>query len=275
MNALTKPQDALPALAGEAPSMMEMVLRAARDPSVDVSKMERLMQMAKDMRAEEAKTAYFADLAEMQDELPSIQERGEIKIGQGPGQKYALWEDINKAIKPIMKKHGFAISFRTGIAEGKITVTGVLSHRGGHSEETTIHLPSDTSGSKNAVQAVGSSTSYGKRYTASALLNITTGGEDDDGEGEGGFHANPQARAIHGSRTMKPDQEIIDWATDYCARQKTLLDNCTTVAEVQEWAESQTDDLKDLKKHAVAMWSDLRRFKEARIGNINLEGVKA
>jgi hypothetical protein len=43
-------------------------------------------------------------------------------------------------------------------------------------------LPHDSTGSKNAVQAVGSSTSYGKRYTACALLNITSRGEDDDGE---------------------------------------------------------------------------------------------
>ena len=44
-------------------------------------------------------------------------------------------------------------------------------------------LPVDTSGSKNGVQAVASSVSYGKRYTAGLLLNITTTGEDDDGNG--------------------------------------------------------------------------------------------
>jgi hypothetical protein len=46
-------------------------------------------------------------------------------------------------------------------------------------------LPLDTSGSKNNVQAVGSSTSYGKRYTATLLLNIRTKGEDDDGHAGG------------------------------------------------------------------------------------------
>jgi hypothetical protein len=123
----------------------------------------------------------------MQEELPEIEERGEIKISDNkPGQGYARWEDINKAIKPVLKKHGFALSFRTGLADGKITVTGILSHEAGHSEETTMHLPADTSGSKNAVQAVGSSTSYGKRYTAAALLNITTRGGDDDGRAAGG-----------------------------------------------------------------------------------------
>jgi hypothetical protein len=38
----------------------------------------------------------------------------------------------------------------------------------------------DASGNKNAVQALGSAISYGKRYTASALLNLTSHGEDDD-----------------------------------------------------------------------------------------------
>ena len=45
---------------------------------------------------------------------------------------------------------------------------------------TTIKLPADVSGNKNAVQAVASSVSYGKRYTAGALLNLTSHGEDDD-----------------------------------------------------------------------------------------------
>lgn len=168
-------------------SILNIISRAASDPNTDVDKLERLMAMAERIHDRDAKTAYFGALAKLQDELPEIQERGEIKISENrPGQKYALWEDINKAIKPMLKTHGFALSFRTGHADGKITVTGILSHEGGHSEETTIHLPADTSGSKNAVQAVGSSTSYGKRYTAAALLNITTRGGDDDGNAAGG-----------------------------------------------------------------------------------------
>ena len=43
-------------------------------------------------------------------------------------------------------------------------------------------LPYDSTGSKNTVQSIGSSTSYGKRYTAAALLNLTARGEDDDGK---------------------------------------------------------------------------------------------
>jgi hypothetical protein len=172
----------------EAGSLMAVISRAASDPAVDVDKLERLMGLYERVSDRTAKAAFAAALAAMQTELPEITERGGISIDKGKTyqSRYALWEDINAAIKPILANHGFALSFRTGLAgDGKITVTGVLSHRDGHSEETTMTLPHDSSGSKNAVQAVGSSTSYGKRYTAMALLNITTRGEDDDGKSGG------------------------------------------------------------------------------------------
>lgn len=67
----------------------------------------------------------------------------------------------------------------------------------GDQEDTTIVLPHDSTGSKNAVQAVGSSTSYGKRYTAGLLLNLTSRGEDDDG------------KAADAPATITQDQVII------------------------------------------------------------------
>lgn len=169
----------------ETSAIIHMIERAARDPAVDIDKMERLLAMHDRVLAREAKAAYSSALSAMQTELPVISERGRIDIGRGKPQTYALWEDINEKIKPVLSKHGFALSFRTGQTESKITVTGILSHKDGHSEETTMHLPIDNSGSKNAVQAVGSSTSYGKRYTAAALLNLTSRGEDDDGQAGG------------------------------------------------------------------------------------------
>lgn len=169
----------------ETAAIIQVIERAAMNPAVDIDKMERLLAMQERIVARNAKAAYSAALSEMQPELPTIGERGKIDIGRGKPQSYALWEDINDAIKPVLARHGFALSFRTGRTEAQIIVTGVLSHREGHSEETTMHLPLDTSGSKNAVQAVGSSTSYGKRYTAAALLNLTSRGEDDDGKAGG------------------------------------------------------------------------------------------
>lgn len=167
-------RDQVPAVADVSP-MFAMIERAARDPSVDTDKLERLMQMKERADAQSSRAAFDAAMADMQPELPAIGERGNA-AGR---YTYALWEDINAAIKPVLTRHGFALTFRTDFAHG-ITVTGVLSHRAGHREETAMTLPADKSGNKPDVQAVASSVSYGKRYTAGALLNLTSHGEDDD-----------------------------------------------------------------------------------------------
>lgn len=194
-----EPVENVPApIVSEATAVFQIIERAARDPNVDIDKMERLIAMQERMQASRAKTAYAAALAEMQPDLPVVGRRGKITVrkkdasGERTGDvqqatPYALWEDINDAIKPVLAKHRFALSFKVGnAADGKITVTGILSHADGHQEETTISLPHDSTGSKNAVQAVGSTTSYGKRYTAGLLLNFTSRGEDDDGKAGGG-----------------------------------------------------------------------------------------
>ena len=43
---------------------------------------------------------------------------------------------------------------------GYPTVTGMLRHAGGHVEEGALELPPDTMGGKNALQAIGSATSF-------------------------------------------------------------------------------------------------------------------
>lgn len=176
-NAVAQRQESAAVIqANEATTVLQVIQKAASDPSCDIEKLERLMAMHERMQAKQAEQQYADAMAAMQQELPAIGERGNA-AGR---YTYALWEDINEKLKPILAKHGFSISFRMPRCDKGIEVEGVLTHRAGHSERTTIVLPADTSGNKNAVQAVASSVSYGKRYTAGALLNYTTHGEDDD-----------------------------------------------------------------------------------------------
>lgn len=177
-------QEGAVAVVGESATILQIIQQVAMSPTADIDKMERLMAMHERFQAQQAKQQYDEALAQMQEELPVIGERGGIRDKSGRIQStYALWEDINEMIKPVLAKYGFALSFRTPRNERGIEVEGVLSHRGGHRETTSLVLPADTTGSKNGVQAVASSVSYGKRYTAGALLNFTTTGEDDDGNG--------------------------------------------------------------------------------------------
>lgn len=183
MNAVVK-QDALPGM--EPAGLLEAITRAAADPNVDVAKMDRLMDIYARISTMQAEREYATALAAMQPELPIITHRGEILNKSGQVQStYALWEDLNEAIKPILHKFGFSLTFRPGNEGEKIKATGVLRHKAGHHDEATFCLPADGSGSKNIVQAAASSLSYCKRYIAIGMLNITTRGEDDDGRKAG------------------------------------------------------------------------------------------
>lgn len=162
-------------------TLLSVIERAAANPDVDLDKMERLLEMHDRIRLQNAEMQFNAGMSQMQTELPEVAERGAIKHGEKVISRYALWEDINAAIKPVMQRHGFALSFRVNTDE-RVKVEGVLSHAGGHSERTSITLPVDAGGAKNAVQAVASSVSYGKRYVAGALLNLTSSEQDDDGQ---------------------------------------------------------------------------------------------
>ena len=63
--------------------LLEVIARAARDPNVDIDKMERLLEMQERVHARNAKAAYYSALAEMQPSLPAIVERGGIKDRNG------------------------------------------------------------------------------------------------------------------------------------------------------------------------------------------------
>ncbi len=198
MNAIIVPEDQRRELRGESTSLIQVIERAARDPSIDIEKMERLMAMHERIMARNAVEAYNTAFAEMQPELPEIDEHGQIKVGDQVRSTYAKWEDINRVIKPILTKYGFGLSFKTSTKSGKALVVAVLMHRNGHREETDMELDADTSGSKNGVQALGSSVSYAKRYTALAILNITTRGLDDDGRrgGDGPMLTEEQVKEL-------------------------------------------------------------------------------
>lgn len=211
-----------------------MFERLARDPSVDVEKLERLIAMQERILDRNATGAFNAAFSDMQSEIPEISERGQIKNKDGNTQsKYATNEDIQKVLRPILQKFGFSLSFRTEWPDKKtIKVIGILTHREGHARESEFLSDADTSGNKNSVQALGSAISYGRRYTTLDLLNITSRGQDDDGakaddhkkpeppDGYEGWAIDMSAKADEGwpalSKTWKASKpEYRDYATKY------------------------------------------------------------
>jgi len=165
---------------GESSAIMSLIERAARDESVDIDKMERLFEMHERMTARQAERDFHEAFAEMQIELPEIAKRGDATKANGDKlYAYARWEHVNAVIKPILSRFGFGLSFRIDPHEKGLLITARLS-RSGHTESTSIVQSLDMgAAAMNANQSRGAATSYGKRYTAGALLNLAFGDEQD------------------------------------------------------------------------------------------------
>ena len=159
-------------------SPVALLARLAADPNVDTAKLKDLMAFQREILNYNAEQAFNRDFAIMQAEIPTIAERGKTDK-----TTYATLEDIIQAVRPILHKHGFALSHETDWPTAtQVKVIGILTHREGHSRRSVFLSAADNTGSKNAIQALGSAMSYGRRYTSMDLLNITTRLMDDDGE---------------------------------------------------------------------------------------------
>jgi hypothetical protein len=84
---------------------------------------------------------------------------------------------------PILSTHGISYRFRTKVEDKMIVVTCILS-KGGYREENSLPGPADTSGSKNPIQAIGSTVTYLERITLKAALGLSAT-DDDDGTSVG------------------------------------------------------------------------------------------
>lgn len=154
---------------------MTMLDRAVSS-GAGIEMIEKLMGLQERWEASQARKSFDAAIAAAKAEIPVI-----AKNATGHNaKKYANFAAIAGTIDPIISRHGLSYRFRTTQGE-RISVTCILSHRDGHSEETTLSGPADNSGNKNAIQSIGSTLTYLQRYSLVQMLGLAAS-EDDDGK---------------------------------------------------------------------------------------------
>lgn len=166
-------------------ALLQIIASAVRDPQVDVAKMSALLDLKERVDAQQAKIEFNAAFSRLQMKLPRVTKNGTIDLGRGKPIPFAKWEDVDAVIRPILASEGFSLSFTCAPTTGHVEMTGHLRHLAGHEECSTMQLPPDAGPGRNALQAIGSSHSYGKRYIAVDMLNIITVGADDNATGAG------------------------------------------------------------------------------------------
>jgi hypothetical protein len=171
----------------EAGAILSMIERAARDPSVDIEKFERLMAMRERMEARAAKQAFDNAISMAKGEIGPIHKNKTVDFTSQKGRTNYRHEDfaeVARAVDPVLKRHGLSYRFRSAQDGAKLSLTCILSHRDGYAEETTLEAGRDDSGNKNAIQGVGSTATYLQRYTLKLVLGLAAS-DDDDGVASG------------------------------------------------------------------------------------------
>ncbi len=194
-------------------SLLELMERSLADPSADLDRLDRVAVIYERALAREAEQAFARALIRMQRRLPVLDELGEVTDESGAVKStYASWEDTVEVIRPILFRHGFALSFKPSVsARGEPVVVGVLRHQAGHKEEAELVLPADVSGGKNPVQAVGSSLSYGQRYVTKLLLNLASRRVEEDADGEIAGSVQAERDAIVEINALESEEHFPAW----------------------------------------------------------------
>lgn len=185
---------------GEEDAFLHMLERLAVNPDVDVAKLSALLDMKERVADRQAEREFNAAMVQVQLAMPRVKKNGWVsknKAGEREdpknGYAFATWEDMDTALRPLMREHGFVLSFNSeppGREGGGAWVIGTLLHIGGHSRDARINLSLDSGAGRNSLQAMGSTLSYGKRYVAEMLFNIVREGKDDDATTGGIIYVN-------------------------------------------------------------------------------------
>lgn len=174
------PTQELATTEGRAPADM---IRLAVMQGADLDKLRQAMELHERWEANEARKAYNQAMAAFKANPPKIKKDKKVKYGGGEkavGYSHASLGNVTEKINTELSKYGLSASWSTK-QNGNISVTCRITHKLGHSEETTLSAAADTSGAKNSIQAIGSTITYLERYTLLGLCGLATFDQDDDG----------------------------------------------------------------------------------------------
>ena len=161
---------------------LDMLNRAVL-AGADIAMIEKLMALHERWDANQARKAFDEAVAAAKRDIPPITRN----VTGHNAKKYADFAAIAKVVDPIIGAHGLSYRFRT-TQNDRISVTCILSHKAGHSEETTLSGPADSTGNKNPIQSIGSTLTYLQRYSLVQMLGLAAS-NDDDGKSAGDAEA--------------------------------------------------------------------------------------
>ena len=182
-----------------------LLIRTAVEKGYDPAFISQLMDLQERNDKRIAEQAYVKSMANFKKNPPKIDKDRHVQYDTQKGRvdyRHASLANVTEKISSALGENGLSASWKTEQENGVIKVTCSITHELGHGESTSLSGAADLTGSKNPIQAVGSTISYLQRYTLLALTGLATHDMDDDGKG-----SDPQ---IEGSNDFISEAQLKD-----------------------------------------------------------------
>lgn len=187
------------------------------------------------MNKSESVKQIFAALVKAQEEL-----KNSFKSATNPHfkSKYSPLDEIINGIKPVLAKHGLAITQDVSGDGDRVTVSTLIMHESGEwIEQTGLTIKP----AKTDAQGTCGSVTYARRYALQAALNISSDDDDDGNE------ASKPTEKVNG--IIYNAIEAID-KTDTAEKLKKI----ELALDTREWtAQEQIELAKTIKNKRIAM----------------------
>lgn len=166
------------------PVAPQQLLQMAVQQGANLEQLKQLMDLQERWERNEARKAFVHAMNQFKANPPVIEKNKHVKFGQTE-YDHATLDHVCKQVTKGLSEHGISHRWKVDQENGSIKVACILTHEMGHSEETVLIGAPDGSGSKNGIQAIGSTVTYLQRYTLLAATGLAASNGDDDGANAG------------------------------------------------------------------------------------------
>lgn len=159
------------------------LIESAVANNASIETLERLMALNERHEANEARKAFFKAMQQFQSIKPDLPRNQAVSFGQGKtAYNFCPLPEIDQRLREPLGACDLSYRFENLTKDSAFGIRCIVTHTKGHSECTEMYAPADTSGNKNSIQGIGSTSTYLQRYTLIAAFGLTTADEDDDGQ---------------------------------------------------------------------------------------------
>lgn len=181
---LREPRPKLAVIKTDAPSLLESVTAAVRDPAISIEKLNVLAGLYERAKADDARKAFSIAMNAAQTAMSPIAANA---VNDAFDSQYATYAALDRVMRPLYTAHGFTVGFTTESSDLQRhqRVVIILTHVDGHRETHRADFPADgldDAGEtvQTLIHAAASAMTYAQRYLLGLAFNIAVA-KDGDG----------------------------------------------------------------------------------------------